>query len=54
MCNSTSAKAVDEAELKEAADRLAAELSEVEEDEIVAEFKQLRQAGKTTAWVPHS
>lgn len=34
------------ADLKDAADRLAAELRDVDEEEIVAEFKQLRRRGK--------
>jgi len=36
----------EQAELKEAADRLAAELRDVDEEEIVADFKQLRRRGK--------
>ena len=39
----------DLAELREAADRLAAALQDVDEDEIVAEFKQLRRGGKAVA-----
>ena len=37
------------ADLKEAADRLAAELRDVDEEEMVAEFKQLRHRGKAAA-----
>jgi hypothetical protein len=33
-------------ELKEAADRLASALADVDEEELVAEFKQLRHRGK--------
>ena len=36
-------------ELRDAADRLAAALSDTEEDEIVAEFKQVRRRGKAAA-----
>ena len=39
-------KAADTSELRAAADRLAAALSDVDEEEIVAEFKQLRRAKK--------
>lgn len=39
-------KSVDQAELRAAADRLAAALSDVDEEEIVAEFKQMRRAKK--------
>jgi len=39
-------KAADTSELRAAADRLAAVLSDVDEEEIVAEFKQLRRAKK--------
>jgi len=39
----------DLAELREAADRLAAALQDVDEDEVVAEFKQLRRGGKAAA-----
>ena len=41
-----SVRAVDMAELRAAADRLAAALSDVDEEEIVAEFKQTRRARK--------
>jgi hypothetical protein len=41
-----SVKAADTSELRAAADRLAAVLSDVDEEEIVAEFKQLRRAKK--------
>jgi hypothetical protein len=37
------------ADLKEAADRLAAALRDVDEEEVVAEFKQLRRRGKKAA-----
>jgi hypothetical protein len=37
------------ADLKEAADRLAAELQDVDEEGVVAEFKQLRRRGKAAA-----
>ncbi|MGA1984407.1 MAG: prevent-host-death protein [Acidobacteriaceae bacterium] len=37
------------ADLKDAADRLAAELRDVDEEEMVAEFKQLRRRGKAAA-----
>src|ERR1700674_232470 len=33
-------------ELKEAADRLASELADVDEEELVADFKELRRRGK--------
>jgi len=33
-------------ELKEAADRLASALADVDEEELVAEFKELRRRGK--------
>jgi hypothetical protein len=39
-------KSAELGELRAAADRLAATLAEVDEDEIVAEFKQLRRRGK--------
>lgn len=39
-------KTADQAELRAAADRLAAALSDADEEEIVAEFKRLRRAGK--------
>jgi hypothetical protein len=44
-----SVKAADMTELRAAADRLAAILSDVDEEEIVAEFKQMRRAKKTTS-----
>jgi ribosome recycling factor len=37
------------ADLKDAADRLAVELRDVDEEELVAEFKQLRRRGKVAA-----
>jgi hypothetical protein len=40
-------KSADFAELKAAADRLAAALADVDEDEIVADFKKWRQAKRT-------
>jgi antitoxin (DNA-binding transcriptional repressor) of toxin-antitoxin stability system len=39
-------KAADISELKAAADRLAKALADVDEEEVVAEFKQLRRRGK--------
>lgn len=39
-------KAADLAELRAAADRLAEALADVDEEELVTEFKQLRQRGK--------
>ena len=39
-------KQADLAELKDAADRLAAALRDVDEEDVVAEFKQLRRSGK--------
>jgi UDP-N-acetyl-D-mannosaminuronate dehydrogenase len=39
-------KSADLGELRAAADRLAAMLTEADEEEIVAEFKQLRRRGK--------
>jgi hypothetical protein len=39
----------DLSELKAAADRLAEALSDVDEDELVSEFKQLRRRGKSVA-----
>jgi hypothetical protein len=39
-------KAADLSELKAAADRLAEALADVDEEELVTEFKQLRQRGK--------
>jgi hypothetical protein len=44
-----SAKTADMTELRAAADRLAALLSNVEEEEVVAEFKKLRRARRTAA-----
>jgi UDP-N-acetyl-D-mannosaminuronate dehydrogenase len=44
-----SVKAADMTELRAAADRLAAALSEVEEEDIVAEFKHLRRVRKATS-----
>lgn len=44
-----SVKSADVADLKIAADRLAQALSDVDEEEIVAEFKELRRAGKAVA-----
>ena len=41
-------RAADISELKAAADRLAAALADVDEEELVAEFKQLRRKGKST------
>jgi hypothetical protein len=41
-------RTADISELKAAADRLAAALADVDEEELVAEFKQLRRKGKTT------
>jgi UDP-N-acetyl-D-mannosaminuronate dehydrogenase len=40
-------KSADLSELKAAADRLAAALTEVDEEEFVTEFKQLRRRGKS-------
>jgi len=37
------------ADLKDAADRLAAELRDIDEEDLVAEFKQLRRRGKDAA-----
>ncbi len=42
-------KAADMSELRAAADRLAAALSDVDEEEIVAEFKQVRRAKRTAS-----
>jgi len=42
-------KAAEQAELCAAADRLAVALSNVDEEEIVAEFKKARRAGKAGA-----
>jgi hypothetical protein len=39
-------RSADTAELRAAADRLAEALSDVDEEEIVADFKQLRRRGK--------
>jgi len=36
-------------ELRDAADRLAAALSDTEQDEVVAEFKQARRSGKAAS-----
>lgn len=44
-----SAKTAEMTELRAAADRLAALLSDVEEQEMVSQFKQLRRARRTTA-----
>ena len=44
-----SVKSADQAELRAAADRLAAALSDEDEEEMVAEFKKLRRAGKAAA-----
>jgi hypothetical protein len=44
-----SAKSADQAELRAAADRLAAALSDEDEEEMVAEFRKLRRAGKAAA-----
>ncbi len=41
-----SAQSADRTELRAAAKRLAEVLSDVDEDELVSEFKQLRRAGK--------
>lgn len=41
-------KAADVSELKAAADRLAEALADTNEEELVAEFKQLRSRGKST------
>jgi hypothetical protein len=41
-------RTADISELKAAADRLAAALADVDEEELVAEFKQLRRKGKST------
>jgi len=42
-------KSADVTELRAAADRLAAALSDEDEEEIVKEFKKLRRAGKAVA-----
>jgi hypothetical protein len=39
----------DQGELRAAADRLAAALSDLEEEEIVAEFKRMRRARKASS-----
>lgn len=44
-----SAKTAEMTELRAAADRLAALLSDVEEEEMVSQFKQSRHARRTTA-----
>jgi hypothetical protein len=44
-----SARPAELAVLKDAADRLAAELRDVEEEDFVNEFKQLRRRGKAAA-----
>jgi UDP-N-acetyl-D-mannosaminuronate dehydrogenase len=44
-----SVKSADMAELRAAADRLAKALSDVDEEEIIAEFKQLRRKKKTAS-----
>lgn len=41
-------KSADLAELKAAADRLAEALADVDEEQLVAEFKQARRRGKST------
>ena len=41
-------RTADISELKAAADRLAAALADVDEEELLAEFKQLRRKGKST------
>jgi hypothetical protein len=42
-------KSADLAELQAAADRLAIALADIDEEEIVTEFKQARRRGKVTA-----
>ena len=42
-------RSADQAELRAAADRLAAALSDEDEEEIVADFKKARRAGKAAA-----
>jgi len=42
-------KSADLSELKAAADRLAQALADVDEEDLVAEFKQLRRRGKSAA-----
>jgi len=44
-----SVKRAELADLKQAADRLAAALRDVDEEEVVAEFKKLRRRGKSAA-----
>jgi PHD/YefM family antitoxin component YafN of YafNO toxin-antitoxin module len=43
------ARSAEVSELREAADRLASALSDMDEEEIVGEFKELRRRGKGTA-----
>jgi hypothetical protein len=43
----TGSKAADLSELKAAADRLAEALTEVDEEELIKDFKQLRRRGKS-------
>jgi hypothetical protein len=42
------AQAAETSELRAAADRLAAALADINEEEVVAEFKRLRRRGKST------
>lgn len=42
-------RTADISELKAAADRLAKTLADINEDELIADFKQLRRRGKTAA-----
>ena len=42
-------KSAELSDLRAAADRLAATLADVDEEELLAEFKQLRRRGKTAA-----
>lgn len=42
-------RSADISELREAADRLASALSDVDEEQIVTEFKKLRKRGKATS-----
>jgi hypothetical protein len=42
-------KSADLAELRAAADRLAAALSDVDAEEVVSEFKRMRRRGKAAA-----
>jgi hypothetical protein len=44
-----SVRPAEHADLKDAADRLAAALRDVDEEDFVAEFKQLRRRGKAAA-----